>query len=393
MLITGGVLIIYFLTSTNSMGGVIDMFFGISRVYEVNDIKEFDPGSIRKIEISVSSTDTNLRMVDSPKVKASLTGIVRTNDPSFVPYIEAHVTGSTLRIKVKTKSSFFSGLYSSNVSMELEIPQSFSGDLVLDGTSSRLTASELRFNSCSFTTSSGDIILGSIDVDSAFTAGVTSGRVEVERLEAASARLTASSGDTFLGVIELRDDFSADSTSGKIIIDRLSAANASLKNSSGNKKIAVMTVPGEVIIEGNSGTTTLDRISAGKLVINSTSGDVNTGSAHSGHTTIKTTSGRISVKSFEGDADLSSSSGSITLVCDKPASTIQIECSSGSINLGLPDGTQFSLNAQINSGSIKTDFALDQSSASKKQLQGSTGNGELDISLKTTSGNIKITKI
>lgn len=391
ILIAGGVLFFFYLPHTVSMGG-LDMHIGVGELYEINDIKELDPGSARKIEIVVSSTDTDVKIVDSQRLTASLTGSVRTTDPSYLPYIEATAAGNTLRIEIKRKSSRIVGFYSSNVKLVVEIPESFSEDLVLEGTSGKLTASELRLNACSFTTTSGDITLGSVDVNAAFAAGANSGDIKVEKLQAASARFTATSGDTYLGDIAVRDDFSAGSNSGKIVIDRLSAASASLKSTAGDKKIAVMNVSGEVIMKGNSGSTSLDSISAGKLAIQSTAGDVSANTVRSGHTTINTSSGRISVKAFEGDAELSSTSGDITLECDKPASAIQMECSSGNINLRLPDSTQFSLNAQTNSGSIKTDFTLDQTIADKKHLQGSTGNGELNVSLKTTSGNIRITK-
>lgn len=386
VLFTGGVLIVYFL------GGSAGMLFQKVEAYEVNDVREFDLGSVSNIEISASSTDTDILVVDSQKIRASLKGTVRAQDASFVPYIEADVSGNTLHIEIKKKSSSMAMFYSSDVRLTLEIPESFAGHLAFDGTSGKLTASELKLNSCKLATSSGDITLGNMEIGEIFSLHVTSGRVEVERLQASSARFTASSGDAFLGYIEVREDFSADATSGKIIIEKLSAANASLKNTSGDKEIAELMVSGEAVLEGNSGTTSLDRASAGKLIIHSTSGDVSAEAVHSGHTSVKTYSGSILIKGFEGDAELSSDSGNITLQCDKPASAIRIACSSGSVKLGLPDNIQFALDAQTNSGSIKTDFSLDKSSSGDKHLRGSVGNGSLAVSVKTTSGNISVSR-
>lgn len=391
LLITGGVLVFFFMIYSNGMGGS-EMIFGRGELFSVNDIREFDLGSISRIEIAVSGSDTSLTATDSQKVRASLTGSIRASDPSFIPYIDARVDGSVLRIEVITKPFMFLDIFSSEVKLQVEIPGAFSGDLVFNGTSGRLTASSLKLNSCSLNTSSGDITLGSMDVSNGFTAGATSGRIKLERLQAGDAMFNTSSGDLILGDLEIRNDFSAGASSGKINIDRLSAANASLKDSSGDKRIAAMSVSGEAVLEGTSGLTSLDRVSAEKLVIHSTSGDARVGSAQTGHTAVRTSSGSISVRGFEGNADLSSSSGSITLICDRPASNIVMECNSGSINLGLPASAQFSLDALTNSGSIKSDFALDLSQAGEKQLRGSTGNGELYISLKTTSGSITVSR-
>lgn len=386
VLLTGGVLMVYFL------GGFTGMLFQTVEAYEVDDVREFDLGSVNSIEISASSTDTDILMVESQKIRASLKGTVHAQDASFVPHIEADVRGNTLHIEIKKESSSRAMFYSGDVRLTLEIPESFAGHLAFDGTSGRLSASELKLNSCKITTSSGDITLGTLEVNSIFSVGATSGRVEIEKLRASGASVMASSGDVFLGDVTVSEDFSAGVNSGQIIIEKLGAANASLKNTSGDKRIVELTVSEEAVLEGNSGTTRLGRVSAGKLIIRSTSGDISAEAVHSGHTTVKTSSGSIAMNGFEGDADLSSNSGGITLQCDKPGSAIRIASSSGSVKLGLPAGTQFSLDAQTNSGRINTDFPLEHSSPGDRHLIGSVGNGSLAVSIITTSGNISILK-
>jgi len=386
VLLTGGVLIVYFL------GGFTGMLFTDLETFEVNDFREFDAGPVGGIEISASGTDTDIIVVDSPKIMVSLKGTVRTQDASFVPYIEADVIGNTLRIEIKKKSSSKAMFYSGDVRLTLEIPESFTGHLAYNGASGRLNASRLKLNSCKLATSSGDISLGDLEVNGIASVHATSGRIGVEKLQASSASFMASSGDIYLGDITVREGFSADASSGQIVIESLIASNATLKNTSGDKRIASLTVSGEAVLEGNSGSTKLDRVSTGKLVIRSSSGDVSAETARSGQTTIQTSSGRISVKGLEGDADLSSGSGSITLQCEKPASSIQIASSSGSVNLSLPGSAQFTLDAQTSSGRIRTDFSLEKSSSGEKYLRGSVGNGSLAVFVKTTSGNITVSK-
>lgn len=340
-----------FLSDVSRAGGWDKMIFGVGTQYEINDIKEIDLSTISRIELSVSSSDTYVIVSDSQKVRAALTGYIRTTSPVSLPHLEMTASGNTLYITEKRLSSIMIGFYSSNVKLDITIPSSFKGDLVFNGSSSEFTASQLSLNSLALTTSSGDLKLGNVELVSGFTVQTSSGTIEIEKLSAASALLSTSSGD---------------------------------------KKIKSLTVSGEALLKSSSGETTAEKIMAGNIEFESSNGDIRVGSLSSSKAVIKSSSGEINFDGLEGDAYVVTTSGDINLKSIKPESQIKVDCSSGSIKLSLPSDTQLTLNVRTSSGDIQHNLPLQQVSSNEDFLKGTIGNGKVKVDLTSTSGDITI---
>lgn len=353
LLISGVMCGLSFLSDVNRLGGWDKVVFGVGTQYDVQDTKEMESSSIRRIEVSVSSPATTLTVSDSQKVNASLTGSVRTSNPKAVPYLEMNVSGDTLYIAEKRQATLTIGFYSSNIKLDISIPAEFAGELSFSGSSSDFNASAVKLSSLSIQTSSGNVTLGSIDLATGFEFGTSSGNITVNELKADSARFSSSSGD---------------------------------------KKINSLEVNGDVTFETSSGKTALDSIRAGKVSFHSSSGDFTAGLISASELTSGTSSGKVNIGSLDGSANLSSSSGDISLIFQNPGLQISASSSSGKIKLSLPPDSQFTLNARTGSGAIISDFALDNVKTDKRSLRGSMGDGGTKIDLSTSSGDISINK-
>ena len=87
----------------------------------------------------------------------------------------------------------------------------------------------------------------------------------------------------------------------------------------------------------------------------------------------------------------SAASGSIHIT-GTPTADWQLQTSSGSIVLGIPEGSGFRVQAHTSSGSINTDHKLTITSAGRRELSGTVGSGGVLISARTSSGSIRIRK-
>lgn len=92
-----------------------------------------------------------------------------------------------------------------------------------------------------------------------------------------------------------------------------------------------------------------------------------------------------------GDLQVSGSSGDVQLDIVKLQNNIAVTLTSGNINMSLHDqkpNTSIHLNS--NSGRRSINFLLDNHEVNKKTTKGILGNGEHDIILETSSGNIML---
>lgn len=153
---------------------------------------------------------------------------------------------------------------------------------------------------------------------------------------------------------------------------------------------------GPTVVKVSSGSLNLNDIrSTGALELNASSGRIEGNDLSATLIEGKNTSGNISLKNISGDFDMHCSSGSLQVDFLKPGNKISASASSGRVEVGLPAGTEFALNARASSGSIRSDFPIAISgSMNKNRLEGMAGNGgSRTVTLKSSSGNIALKEL
>ncbi len=334
-------------------GGFDKMLFGVGTQYDVNDVKEVNWDNAKTIEIHTTSTDTTLFSAQTEKVKAALTGSVKTTNPDAVPTLEIKQSGDTISIIEKRKVTSIIGFYSSNVKLDISIPESFNGVVAYNGTSGNFTSSNLKLK---------------------------------------TLRLDLSSGDVDLENISLEEDFFVSSTSGNTEIHGLQAKAATLKATSGDKEFLDFSVSGDIHILSHSGNTRIENLNCKQIILESTSGDIKAEKSKVDLFSVNSSSGNITLKDLEGAARVKSTSGNIEVLYQLLVGEVNLSATSGNIKLSVPSGSGFDLEARSSSGNIDCAFDLEHETRSKGKLQGVHGSGEVPVTLAVTSGNIKVMK-
>lgn len=101
-------------------------------------------------------------------------------------------------------------------------------------------------------------------------------------------------------------------------------------------------------------------------------------------------SGSLDLEDYSGKLNADLSSGKLSVEMNKLVDDIEIEVSSGTVDLDLPDNASFTLNGKSSSGSITCDFPLNNQNNSNRSLSGTHGTGKHKIDLDVSSGNIRI---
>jgi DUF4097 and DUF4098 domain-containing protein YvlB len=232
------------------------------------------------------------------------------------------------------------------------------------------------------------------------------GDVDVEQLHA-DATVSANNGTiTFTGIDgnvtghinDRHSDFTAHSITGDVRID----------GHGGDANISDIT--GAVFVEGDFfGTTHLEHVSKElqfksiRTLFTATrldgSFDIDNKSIEAnqllGPVDLTTRYGKdITLNRVQGDVRIANSvKGSISVTGAPPVGKIDISNSHGSVDVGVPEDTGFTLNAQTHNGDVENDFGIKNSgSESSPQLQGKVGNGAANITVLTADGDVTIRK-
>lgn len=325
--------------------GLSDM--GLSNKIDVNEYHEANLDSIKKIIIKNSSSDALIDTTTTDKVSGLLKGVVRNSDS---PYLSMQTTGDTLLIEVKwpKKSVLF---FSSNLDLHISVPKSFKGDI-------------------EYTSSSGNLEMSEMSIDNLI--------------------LRSSSGDIEIQDVEINNRFKLSSVSGNCKIISLSANNMVYQSTSGDMFFTNIIVNEDILINSTSGNSKLSEIECNKLSIDSTSGDINIEEAQLNLLSVESKSGNVTVDNLDGAVQTETTSGDTSLLLSNVKDNVYIKSISGNINLYLPDNIGFTLNSKSASGNINCEFSLQDISKGKNYLTGVYGNGEVDISISATAGNINI---
>ena len=107
-----------------------------------------------------------------------------------------------------------------------------------------------------------------------------------------------------------------------------------------------------------------------------------------------TTNGKVEVSTSEW-ASATTTNGEIHVSIGnaKWSGELKVRSTNGSVDVTLPAGAEFTLDAATTNGGIHTDFPITvQGSFNSKRLSGTVGGGGRDLRVSTTNGGIKLLK-
>ncbi|MGO5072449.1 DUF4097 family beta strand repeat-containing protein [Clostridium sporogenes] len=162
--------------------------------------------------------------------------------------------------------------------------------------------------------------------------------------------------------------------SGKLETEKISANNISMNTYSGNINIK--------------------KIDAKELEIKSLSAAINMEWCITEKARIENSSGSIILKNSSGNFDLKGKSGKVMVDYKEfENQNINIETLSGSVTLELPRTAEFFIEAETSSGKFQTDFPIKMGeNTDKTNIRGEIGGKNNKVSIKTSSGSMKILK-
>lgn len=141
----------------------------------------------------------------------------------------------------------------------------------------------------------------------------------------------------------------------------------------------------------SSGDATFKDLTVDKFEYKCSSGDLNGDNITTKSTVIHTSSGDIMMKKFSGDLKADDSSGDIKVQYETFKNSVNINTSSGNVELSLPGNSEFGLNASVSSGDIECKFPIIVTGEYKEnKLQGVVGKDNNKINIEISSGDIRI---
>jgi len=141
-----------------------------------------------------------------------------------------------------------------------------------------------------------------------------------------------------------------------------------------------------------SGNLNIRKLSLENFNFKSISGYLKADSLSAKNLIIETTSGKVNLDGVEGKINADTISGEITAVLKSFSSDLSLKTVSGEVSLSLPDSSEFKFKLGSVSGNIANEFGSKITFADSNNLEGSVGKGAFNITIKTISGSIKVTK-
>jgi len=145
----------------------------------------------------------------------------------------------------------------------------------------------------------------------------------------------------------------------------------------------------ELSLDIGSGNVSLDHIEVNEFTHDGSSGNVVIDTLVTKTGTFDLSSGNLEIEHYSGAFHADVSSGRLLLQMDKLNDPIDIDLSSGNVDLDLPDNADFTLDSEVSSGNISSEFPLTTESDTKN-LKGKHGSGKNKIDISVSSGDVDI---
>ncbi|WP_273130970.1 DUF4097 family beta strand repeat-containing protein [Bacillus weihaiensis] len=143
-------------------------------------------------------------------------------------------------------------------------------------------------------------------------------------------------------------------------------------------------------VEVSSGHIELAHLKADTFHVAGSSGNIQVDNVATEMGTIKMKSGNVDVKDYSGGLIADLSSGKLEVEFTSLTDDIELGVKSGYALLDLPQHANFTIDADIGSGTITTNFNLKDSEEDKHSFWGTHGTGEHEIKVDVSSGKVKI---
>ena len=335
------------------VGMVVSGCFGFENRYKYKgtktETKAFDLGGLETVEMRLGSADIEVVSKEVGEATFLIKKTFRSTDEDYgKELLEEDLLvfkreGSTLRIERKdreTTKEFFAKGY-----VSLDITATLPEDIALDiMTGSGDLDIDARTGPVKVRTGSGDVVVAS--AGQGFEAKSGSGDVRLDE-GAGAVSFSTGSGDIYLGDIVGNADLSAGS--GDINIDLIKG------------DVSAGTGSGDIVID----------VSKGMVAVHTGSGDV---SLH-GHT---------------GSAEVETSSGEVEFYATAGEGEVTLRTSSGDVDVVVYGGESIDLDIRTSTGVIDTKVPIVIKEASRRRLQGISGDGEWKLRVSTSSGNVGV---
>lgn len=301
------------------------------------------------------------------------------------------VKGNSLEVKGKARNVRVMAFGNIENYTQLWIPSSYSGSIKLATASGEIISQfePVLKKEFDVSSTSGDIKIPSVSADKIDIASI-SGEIQIDTINANSnINIGTSSGDIRLQ--QITGEVNIASISGEIKAAVISG-NAQLSTTSGD--ITIQQIDGDTEVSTTSGNVKILE-GKGSREISSSSGDITIQGAD-GSFDLSTSSGEILFQAQSGMGEIETSSGDIKIELYELAGSINIDSTSGDVNIKLPESSSFDFEANTTSGDIKTFFDNNlQFSKRGDNAVGAYGAdaGGKKVSIETTSGDIKVQKM
>lgn len=310
--------------------------------YEAGD-REIDD-TITKINIDYLSGDVKVKGTDEDTVSVRETTNRSVDDDHKV---HTWVDGDTLYVRYCASKDMinFNGI---DKSLEITLP----GDQELDDFIIDVSSGGINLNG--FTTGK-------------LNAHASSGNTSID-CSAKDIEVKSSSGDISLTQTGNSESVMVKASSGDIDINHKGdSASFDIDSSSGKINIIQTGILDNVKIHSSSGG------------VNATFGTVNT-------LKVEVSSGPIVIDADEvKDLYTKASSGHSDIALDKAPETSNIECSSGGIDVSIPEDSDLTIHTNISSGEFNSDLPF-----AKDGKNYTVGNGTYEMNIRCSSGDVSV---
>jgi len=301
--------------------------------YTIDDTGSATVSGMNKISISAVSSEVKIETHNSNEVEAHFHGKITISNKDALPYLEVKKEGTTVIVRIvypNTANISISG----RTWLDVKIPEDWENDLKVTSVSGLIIAPKLSGEEVELNT--------------------TSGEIKVENIEGENVRLNSTSGAINTGKVIARNLFEKSTVSGSFEADSIEADTVKLGSASGSAAV---------------------RYAAAEKV------------------TSTSISGSVQINLQGGSAEMSATSGEISVSFKQGFEEFKANSVSGPVNLQIPGDSGFKAEIATVSGSINCeDFSMKIISSKKNHLEAEAGDGESRIEVHTTSGSVSIRK-
>ena len=371
------------------------------RDYDLNERESIDLSGVDEVVFNLNRVSCGLciRTLDilsdlrgdgsGREMVLSLSGSISSNRDKAVPSLIIDESGKTVTVQLYPKRQTFFGLSQSGTANFVAVlPASFDGIVTVSSSSDDISVRSFDIAEMDVESSSGDLSADDIRGEKV-NLEVSSGDIELDNIEAVDMNIKASSGRITIGDAAASENLEVKASSGNITAGRIAGNQVVLDTSSGKIKVNALEAA-DAKIAVSSGNVQLGTAIADTLEIKLSTGDLEIDTLDSNRTEINTT-GETVIKSGRGKMLIDGSSGDVNLALSALDAPVNIDVSSGNITITLPEGSAFDVQLDTSSGRIRSEFpVLGDLTADNDELKGTVNGGGIPVTVKTSSGDIKL---